>query len=831
MAAPLPTRLLERRELRRTCVQRAEVVRAEADGLELATIAPSFVRRPGAPTGTLAPVEPGPEVAGRLRLDLPTDGILRVRYAEGDRVPENDTPMVVGRFPGATRVEADVRPDRVLCTTAELRVVVALDPMRIEVETLEGRRVCGIGGLEKNHFRVWDAFNTGIVRGLEDDRPVAVECFDLRPREAIYGFGETFIKLDKVGQTIDLDVEEGFGTTTPRSYKNVPFFMSTCGYGVFFNHSCRMTAWLGSLSAPDLQVAAEDAFLDYWVIAGDLKRVLSRYTDITGKGRVPPRWSFGYWQSKISYRSAEETLDVARKLREAQVPCDVIHLDTFWFKEDWYCDLELDAERFPDPRGYFAELGRMGFKVSLWQLPYVPEGSDYFRELASVDGFVKDRDGEIYDTRICLTPGFEGVVGCIDFTNPEAVRVYQARLRRLFELGARVIKVDFGESAPIDGIYHDGTPGEQAHNLYPLLYNRAVSEVTEQATGDAVIWARSAWAGSQRYPLHWGGDSSPNWANLIPQLEGGLSFGLSGFQFWSQDIGGFAGLTYDELLIRWLQAGMFLSHARIHGVGRRELFDFEPETLRICREYLRLRYRLLPYIIGSAESCVERSLPMARALVIEFQDDPTVWNLGDEFLFGDSLLVAPIADPSGRRDVYLPAGGWVDWWTHERVEGPRWIRVEADLATLPLWIREGGIVPLGPVMNYVDEVPTREIALRIAPWSGDGESEFRVPVNDERVAVRYVALAGAHSVEIGPTSVEFRLDEPVAELGAQRAFTPPRLVFRQRAAAAPPRQVVSRLSSRWAPRVRVGIGTPCGHEPRHGPLQPVQTSARLSRRA
>ena len=217
-----------------------------------------------------------------------------------------------------------------------------------------------------------------------------------------------------------------------------------------------------------------------------------------------------------------------------------------------------------------------------------------------------------------------------------------------------------------------------------------------------------------------------------------------------------------ELLLRWFQMGMFLSHARIHGLGRRELYDFEPETLRICREYLRLRYRLLPYILGSAEACVERSLPLARALVVEFQDDPTVWPLGDEFLFGDSLLVAPIADPSGRREVYLPAGVWTDWWTGARVDGSRWLRVEADLETLPLWIREGGIVPLGPVMSYVDEVPTREISLRIAPWSGDGESEFAVPVNGERVEIRYTARAGEHSVEVGPSSVDFRLDETAA---------------------------------------------------------------------
>jgi alpha-D-xyloside xylohydrolase len=446
-------------------------------------------------------------------------------------------------------------------------------------------------------------------------------------------------------------------------------------------------------------------------------------------------------------------------MREAEVPLDVLHLDTHWFKKDWYCDLEFDHERFPDPEGFIAELGRMGVKLSLWQLPYIPEGSKLFDDLAAAGGFVKTPEGGIYDVGICMTMGFQGVVGCVDYTNPEARRVHREHFRRLFEMGAKVIKVDFGEQAPLDGVYHDGTPGHQAHNLYPLLYNQALSEFTREATGEQVIWARSAWAGSQRYPLHWGGDNSANWSNLIPQIEGGLSFGLSGFQFWSQDIGGFLGTTGGPLLVRWMQAGLFLSHARIHGVGDRELYKFDPEVLRICRDYIRLRYRLLPYLYGSAFDCVERSLPMARALVVEFQDDPSVWNIGDQWLLGDSLLVAPIFDESGAREVYLPAGTWTDWWTGARLAGRRWTHVEADLETLPLWVREGAIIPMGPVMNYVGEFPVEEITLRVAPFEGDGESEFTIPVNDERIPVRYSAERGKHRVAIAPSAVRFQVEE------------------------------------------------------------------------
>ncbi len=725
----------------------------------------------------------GESIEGRLRLDVLADDVIRLRYAEGAVVPENTTAMVVGapRAKGRCRIRLDGAPVQVelaaapwlkgqevkpvaatvVVETAKLRIEIALDPYQIEIRDRQGRVVCGIGRREKNHFGCWDALNTGLCRRGSDGHPVAVECFDLAPDEAIYGLGEHFIKLNKVGQSIDLNMADALGVTTPRAYKNVPFYMSTRGYGAFFNHSSLMTFHVGSRSATDVQLAADDDFLDYYVVFGTLKQQLARYTDLTGKGALPPKWTFGYWQSKISYTGAEETLEIARQMRAHEIPCDVIHLDTHWFKQDWYCDLELDRERFPDPAGYFAELARLGIKISLWQLPYIPSGSKLFDDLLAVDGFVKTREGGMYDCGICFTPGFRakgGVVGVVDYTNPAAVKVHQDAFRRLFRLGAKVIKTDFGEAAPLDGVYHDGTPGHRMHNLYPLLYNRALFEVTREETGDGVVWARSAWAGSQRYPLHWGGDNSPNWYNMIPQIEGGLSFGLSGFQFWSQDIGGFCGLVKESLLIRWMQMAMFISHSRIHGYGDRELYKFTPQTMRICREYIRLRYRLLPYIYGAAARCVADSLPLMRALALEFQDDPNTWNIGDQWLFGDSLLVAPIYTPEGVRRVYLPAGQWTDWWTGRRLEGRQWLDVKVDVETMPLYVREGAVIAMGPVMPFVDAEPVKQITLRIAPFRAPGSCTVRVPVNGQWVTVTYTCAAGKHTVAIGRTSVNFQLD-------------------------------------------------------------------------
>lgn len=670
---------------------------------------------------------------GTLRLDVVADDVLRIRYAPGP-LPERRSAMVVGTLPAPSAVEVTESDDAVTVTTPAVVVRVDRSPVMITIRDHDGTEACRIGGPEKNLWGNWDTHPTG-VSTTTDGRLVATETYALRPGEAVFGFGEQSGRLERSGQTIDLEMVEALGTTTPRAYKNVPFFWTSSGYGVFWHTTARVTAWVGARNAADLQVAIEDDHLDQYVFVGDPKTILDRYTTLTGKAHVPPRWSFGWWQSKISYSSAAEALDIVRRYRAADLPLDVLHLDTHWYAEDWRCDLEFDAERFPDPAGFLAEMADLGVKVSLWQLPYIPEGSTLFDEIDEVGGFVGHPDGGLYDIGLCYSPGFEGRVGCIDFTNPDGVAVYQRHLRRLHDLGAAAIKADFGEEAPLDGVYHDGTPGHLAHNEYPLLYNRAVAEATHDATGEWIIWARSAWAGSQRYPLHWGGDSSSNWDNLGPQLAAGLSMGASGFSFWSQDIGGFVaqGDVGGDLLVRWIQAGLLLSHARIHGTGTRELDTLPPDTLAAIRPALELRYRLLPYLIGEAQRSAEAGLPMARPLVVELPDDPTTWHIDDQWLLGEHLLVAPILDPSGRRRAYLPEGRWLDWWTDEIVEGQRWIDVDRPIDQVPLWIRDGGVVALGPALGHVDERSTDHLTLRgLAPTAGR-TSSGRIGLPDRSV--------------------------------------------------------------------------------------------------
>jgi alpha-D-xyloside xylohydrolase len=268
-------------------------------------------------------------------------------------------------------------------------------------------------------------------------------------------------------------------------------------------------------------------------------------------------------------------------------------------------------------------------------------------------------------------------------------------------MGAATIKTDFGEGIPEDGVFKN-IEGRRFHNLYTLVYNSTIAEAIREETGEHIVWARSGTAGSQRYPVHWGGDSQCSWAGLAGTLKGGLSLGLSGFAFFSHDIGGFIGRPSPELYVRWAQLGLFSSHSRCHGAGNtnsREPWSFGEEAERIFKKYDTLRYRLLPYIYDQALKCSRTAKPMLRHLVLEYPDDPNVRGLEDEYMFGDSFLVAPVLAPldeTRQRRLYLPAGVWVDYWTKETIESRgEWINRPVDLETMPLYVKAGSVIPYG----------------------------------------------------------------------------------------------------------------------------------------
>jgi alpha-D-xyloside xylohydrolase len=396
---------------------------------------------------------------------------------------------------------------------------------------------------------------------------------------------------------------------------------------------------------------------------------------------MPPLWSFGFWMSRITYLSEKDGRDVAAKLRENRIPADVIHYDTGWFTTDWRVDYKFAPDRFNDPAKLMADLKKDGFHVSLWQLPYFTPKNVFFNDLVKNNLVVKDAKGNL---------PYEDAV--LDFSNPATVTWYQDKIANLLKLGVGAIKVDFGEAAPNNGLYYSGRTGFYEHNLYPLRYNKTVADITKQITGDNIIWARSAWAGSQRYPLHWGGDAANTNTAMAAELRGGLSFGLSGFAFWSHDIGGFVRKSPENLYARWAAFGMLSSHSRSHGAPPKEPWAYSADFLNTFRTTDEMRYKLMPYIYAQAKDCTERGLPMVRALFVEYPDDPGAWLVDDEYLFGTDMLVAPFFEEVKERDVYLPGGKWIDYQSG-KVYSHGWNRIGAGAVQAVILVREGAVIP------------------------------------------------------------------------------------------------------------------------------------------
>ena len=685
------------------------------------------------------------------RLDFLRADVYRVRLAAGDRVPDNVTPMIAGDIADPQlEVTLEECADHYLLRTDALCLKVYREDFRTEVMDAAGRKVTEVGGRQKTLFStVLDSFPSGLIHDDESGMDFAVENFTLAPGEAVYGFGERFSTLNKRGQTVGLWAVDGMGNTSGRTYKNIPFFMSTAGYGVFVNHVLPMTFFVGSRSYVHNLLAAEGDSLDYYFFYGpSLKKIASAYTDLTGKSPVPPKWSFGLWVSRISYDSQEDVLETARRLRAERYPADVINVDTNWFKGEWQCDYRF-GPRFPDPDGMFRQLREKRFRACLWQWPYVCEHLDIFEE-AQEKGVLAE--GDNFDMLLFKAH-------TIDMSKPEAVQWYQAQLRRLFELGAAVIKVDFGEHVR-DYEHYQAYSGREMHNLYPLLYNQAAFEVTKEYFGQGIIWARSGYAGSQRYPVHWSGDNSSTFENILCSLRGGLSLGLSGFTFWSNDVGGFTGTPSDRLYVRWTQFGIFNSHMRLHGGGPRyrEPWNYEPETQDIFRRLVELRYRFLPYLYSEAHHSARAGLPVLRPLVYEFQDDPTTFNVEDEFLFGQAVLVAPILTDRcnalekcvapDERKIYLPAGQWADGWTGDLITGPCWLNYRASLDRVPFFYRGGYAVPQGPAMQYVDELPLDPLTLHIV-LDREGRSAYTLVDDDETIVVSGQLRDGTFDLQVG----------------------------------------------------------------------------------
>ena len=543
-----------------------------------------------------------------------------------------------------------------------------------------------------------------IKRGSDNSRSINPVLM-LSPNERIYGCGESFTSLNKVGQKVQISVVDPQGPETDGMYKPVPFYFSNRGYGIFMHTSAPTTADFGASYIGAQRLFMGDETMDFFIFFGEPKDVLNAYTDVTGKSPMLPLWTFGTWMSRITYFSQKEGLDIARKLRANKIPSDVIHFDTGWFGVDWQCDYEFAKDRFKDPVAMLKSMKKDGFHTCLWQLPYFTPKNRYFREL--VDGGMAVHNGN-------GTLSYEDAV--LDLSNPKTVAWYQGKIANLIKQGVSAIKCDFGEAAPYDGIYASGKTGFYEHNLYPLRYNKALWQAVRDNTPDheGVIWARSAWAGSQRYPLHWGGDAATNEigsVGMLGDLRGGLSFGLSGFSFWSHDMGGFVTKSPDDLYRRWLPFGFLSSHTRAHGAPPTEPWLISESFTKAFRQSAEMKYKLMPYVYAQAKDCSERGLPMVRALLVEFPDDPGAWFVEDEYMFGSQILVAPMLETGKSRTVYLPRGKWIDYQTGKVYEGGYQTIPTAEIPCVIL-VKDGSLIPHVPVAQNTGDIKWDKVELK-----------------------------------------------------------------------------------------------------------------------
>jgi len=595
----------------------------------------------------------------------------------------------------------------------------------------------------------------GFEKRVRNNGPRRIErtgtALSLGPEEHLYGFGEKFSTFSKRGQEITSWTVEPLGTMTEKSYKNVPFHLSSRGYGLLIDTTQRVEYELGSTSSASVTIeVADDTFSFVFFDGPSFKSILAEYTAFSGRATRPPKWSFGVWMSRLGYESREHLESIVTRLREEEIPADVIHLDPFWMREFHSCDLEWDTDQFPDPEGMIEWLDDRGFHLSLWEHPYVPVGTDAFETGVENDYFVADSTGKPYVMDALCQGDYRGAI--VDFTDPDAVSWWQEKHRRLLEMGVDVFKTDYGEGIPADGVFENGTTGRTLHNYYPFLYNEAVYDAVaeERGTDEAIVWGRSAWIGSQRFPMYWGGDAQTTFHGMASALRGGLSLSMTGFPFWSHDIGGFRGTPDEEVYIRWSQFGLLSSHARCHGTTPREPWAFGEGAVRNFKKYARLRYRLLPYLYSLAERATHTGVPIVRPLVLEYQNDPRTYDIGLQYMLGDALLVAPVFDASDEVSVYLPEGDdWVYFWTDEYYEGEQTLHLETERDELPLFLRADSIIPMGEPGQTVPEGTPEEIQLRVTPArNGDVASTFQFYDENEDATIRVCVETDADSIAL-----------------------------------------------------------------------------------
>lgn len=618
-----------------------------------------------------------------LRFFSPQTGVIGVRIThfdgETDKGPhypllQSDTPEL--RFEDNEEFAALHSGD--LCVRVTKGNNWTLDFLR------NGRRITGSV-----------AKSNGYVQDANSQKTYMMERLDLGVGETVYGLGERFTALVKNGQTVETWNRDG-GTSTEQSYKNIPFYLTNRGYGVLVNHPECVSFEVGSEKVSKVQFSVEGEYLEYFVIDGPTpKKVLDRYTRLTGRPALPPAWSFGLWLTTSFTTNYDEATvnSFIDGMAERQLPLHVFHFDCFWMKAFQWCDFEWDPQTFPDPQGMLQRLKARGLKICVWINPYIGQKSPLFHEGKEKGYLLKRQDGRVWQW-----DKWQAGMGIVDFTNPQACEWYAGHLKRLVDMGVDCFKTDFGERIPTDVVWHDGCDPQKMHNHYAFVYNKLVYETLQDKLGEseAVLFARSASVGAQQFPVHWGGDCYATYESMAESLRGGLSIGLSGFGFWSHDIGGFENTAPAHIYKRWCAFGLLSSHSRLHGSkSYRVPWVYDDEACDVVRQFTQLKCRLMPYLYPASSQAASHGTPVMRAMMLEFPEDPACDYLDRQYMLGDDLLVAPVFSEEGDVDFYLPQGRWTHLLNNEVAEGSRWHRQQHGFDSLPLYVRPNTLLALG----------------------------------------------------------------------------------------------------------------------------------------
>ncbi|MBX7266165.1 alpha-xylosidase [Micromonospora sp. Llam7] len=603
-------------------------------------------------------------------------------------------------------------------TTGELTVRVALTgPWRVDF--LRGDRLV-TSSTERSIGAVTDGEGNKFVH----------ERLALGVGETIYGLGERFGAYVKNGQTVDIWNADG-GTASEQAYKNVPFYLSSAGYGVFVDHPEHVSFEVGSEVVSQTQFSVPGQSLTYHLIDGPTpKDVLRRYTALTGRPARVPAWSYGLWLSTSFTTSYDEktVTEFIDGMAERDLPLSVFHFDCFWMRQFHWVDFVWDPATFPDPEGMLRRLHERGLKVCVWINPYIAQRSYLFEEGRQAGYLVRNPDGSVWQW-----DKWQAGMALVDFTNPDAVRWFAGKLKVLLDMGVDCFKTDFGERIPTDVVWHDGSDPQRMHNYYAYLYNKTVFELlaAERGEGEAVVFARSATAGGQQFPVHWGGDCESTFVAMAESLRGGLSLAASGFGYWSHDIGGFEGTPDPAVFKRWIAFGLLSSHSRLHGSGSyRVPWAYDDEAVEVLRRFTRLKLSLMPYLAAAAEEAHRAGVPVMRPMVLEFPDDPTAAHLDRQYMLGPDLLVAPVMSADGQVTYYVPAGTWTHLTSGAQVTGPGWVTEKHDFDSVPVLARPGAVIPFGAVADRPDYAWADDVRLRLfAPVQGQ-RTRVRVPAPD-----------------------------------------------------------------------------------------------------